>query len=569
MLGRLLTAPGRWLRSAVHRWRSSLQLRVVTTALLIGVLTVGLLGSFLSLTVRNGLFEQRITEIDQEATRSASTVQHLLSNAVVDSAADVQQFVLNLVDPRLSGAASAHGTLLTAAGDVPMPAINDAATFREMSDLVSPELREGASSDALVWQSVQIPATHSKSGEDEPGVLFGSVVEVPLAGTFQLFNLYSLQPQQETLRFVQNTLAIGAATILATIGLLTWLVTRQTVRPVRRAASTAARLADGQLHERMPTRGYDELATLARSFNEMAASLQDQISQHEFLSKAQRRFVSDVSHELRTPLTTIRMASEMIYEARSELDAAAMRSAELLQQQLDRFEDLLADLLEISRFDAGAAMLDVEHSDLDAIVEMVVENAQPLAESKGVELQVTMPGEPATADMDARRVERILRNLVTNAIEHAEGRPVEVALAQDDDAVAVRVRDHGIGMTIEQVDHVFDRFWRADPARTRTTGGTGLGLAISREDARLHSGRLEAWGLPGDGASFRLTLPRRAGLPVDRPPLSLIPEDDVAAPPTPPRGVGHEAALAIPDLLPAPTNWNPAAWHRQDRQEPQ
>ncbi|BDZ42908.1 hypothetical protein GCM10025865_22070 [Paraoerskovia sediminicola] len=366
---------------------------------------------------------------------------------------------------------------------------------------------------------------------------------MPREGTFELYYLYSFEPEQETLEFIQQTLVIGAVILLAILGLIAWIVTRQAVDPVSRAARVAERLADGRLDERLTVRGHDEMATLARSFNEMASSLQDQITQMEELSKLQRRFVSDVSHELRTPLTTIRMASELIHDARDDMDPMVRRSAELMHAQLDRFEELLADLLEISRFDAGAAVLDAERADLREVANSAVEQAQPLAEAKGVWMSVHLGDDIATADVDPRRVERILRNLVTNAIEHAEGKPVEVTVAADGLAVAVVVRDHGVGMTVPEVERVFDRFWRADPARARTTGGTGLGLAISLEDAHLHGGWLDAWGRPGEGASFRLTLPRRAGIVLEASPLPLEP-----AAPTAARGSQAEPAAVTGSL---------------------
>jgi two-component system sensor histidine kinase MtrB len=155
----------------------------------------------------------------------------------------------------------------------------------------------------------------------------------------------------------------------------------------------------------------------------------------------------------------------------------------------------------------------------------VIDGTQPLAESCGSTLSVvsTIAGNSSVAEMDPRRIDRILRNLVVNALEHGEGRPVEVFVAADADAVAVAVRDHGIGMTAGEVARVFDRFWRADPARARTTGGSGLGLSIAAEDAHLHGGWLEAWGSPGQGACFRLTLPCRRGTPLDHSPLPLPP----------------------------------------------
>jgi len=138
---------------------------------------------------------------------------------------------------------------------------------------------------------------------------------------------------------------------------------------------------------------------------------------------------------------------------------------------------------------------------------------------------VLMPDEPVTARVDQRRIERILRNLVGNAIEHSDGRPIEVFAAAGEDAVAVAVRDHGVGFRADEADMVFSRFWRADPARARTTGGTGLGLSIALEDARLHGGGLDAWGSPGQGAWFRLTLPRREGDRYDASPLPARPPD--------------------------------------------
>jgi two-component system sensor histidine kinase MtrB len=331
---------------------------------------------------------------------------------------------------------------------------------------------------------------------------------------------------------------------------LAWFVTRQVVAPVRAAARTAERFKAGRLTERMAVRGEDDLAALATSFNQMAASLQDQIRRLEELSRVQQRFVSDVSHELRTPLTTVRMAADVLFEGRDEFDAPTARAAELLQTQLDRFEGLLVDLLEISRFDAGAAHLDSERSDLRSLTAHAVEAALPLARARGSALDLQVPDEAALVECDSRRIDRIVRNLVVNAIEHGEGRPVEVVVGADETTVAVAVRDHGVGLRLGDAAMVFNRFWRADPARARTTGGTGLGLAISLEDARLHGGWLEAWGEPGAGSVFRLTLPREVGGSLHGSPLPLEPADlgerreraAVARHPGPPSHAGHDDA---------------------------
>ncbi|CAM3838038.1 MtrAB system histidine kinase MtrB [Isoptericola cucumis] len=537
-------------RSLARRWRSSLQLRVVTSALALGVVALALLGVYLSFSIRDGLFEQRVDRIEQENVAMTEQVRTTFQSSPATTTADLQTLLSTMIQTLSAGASSAQDFLLLSAPDLPVRSL-DVATEPGLNDVVSPQLRAATvSSSGQVLQSVRLPAEYTGSGVAEPGVVVGSTVEVPTIGTYELYAIYSLQAEQETLAFVQRTLAVGAVAILALVGVLTWVVTLQTVAPVRRAATVAARLADGHLDERMAgSRGHDEMATLARTFNEMAANLEDQIARMEELSAAQRRFVSDVSHELRTPLTTIRMAGDVIHASREDLDPAAERSAELLVTQLDRFESLLTDLLEISRFDAGAAVLDVEPRDLRDLVSVVVETAAPLAASKGVFLSVSLPEEPATADVDPRRVERVVRNLVVNALEHAEGKPVEVTVATDPKAVAVVVRDHGIGLTPQQLQRVFDRFWRADPARTRTTGGTGLGLAISVEDAHLHAGWLEAWGKPGEGASFRLTLPRRAGIRLERSPVPLT---------GPSRGVTSLPTGQIPVVNP-PTGPTPTA----------
>ncbi len=223
------------------------------------------------------------------------------------------------------------------------------------------------------------------------------------------------------------------------------------------------------------------------------------------------------------------------------------RSAELLQTEVDRFETLLTDLLEISRYDGGFAVLEPEVTDVRVLVQRVIEGLQPLADRVGVELQTDLPDEPVVAEVDSRRVERILRNLVGNAVEHGESQPVRITLAQGADAVAVTVRDHGVGLKPGEAQVVFNRFWRADPSRARQTGGTGLGLSISLEDARLHGGWLQAWGEPGRGAQFRLTIPVRVSGRLTSSPLPLEPENEQAG-----DSFGDHFDGSVPDVLTVP-----------------
>ncbi|OJV82098.1 MAG: two-component sensor histidine kinase [Cellulomonas sp. 73-92] len=542
----------RWLRrlrDAVHWWRQSLQVRVLTSTLVIGLVALALVFVYVGQRTAAGLFDERRDQVLEESFRSSQQAQQTLSASTAQTAAEVFVLLRGVTTEQSTGGPSSPEVFMLRApvqpttGQPPPVQVGNTATKPALVYLISDGLKAAVADKKQHWQSVAIT---EEDGSTTPGIIVGQQVQVPVVGTYQLYFLYRLDAEQRRLDFLLGTLALAAGALVVLLASITWLVTLQTVRPVRRAAEVAERLADGQLTERMPVHGEDEMATLARSFNEMAASLQDQIRRLEELSALQRRFVSDVSHELRTPLTTVRMAGEMIYAARQSFDPATKRSAELLSTQLDRFEDLLADLLEISRYDAGAAVLDAEGRDVRDVVLRTVDNVVTLAARKGSWLRVDLPEGQAVADIDPRRVERVCRNLLVNAIEHAEGTPVEVRVAADAKAVAVVVRDHGIGMTPEEVAHVFDRFWRADPARARTTGGTGLGLAISLEDAHLHGGWLDAWGRPGQGASFRLTLPRRAGMRLTGSPLDLVPAPEPETVVVP-AGVPRTDPAALPE----------------------
>jgi two-component system sensor histidine kinase MtrB len=352
-----------------------------------------------------------------------------------------------------------------------------------------------------------------------PGMLVGA----PFGGGYVLYYFFPLAAEQKTIASIQQSLLVAGIAVVFLLAAIAWLVTRWVVVPVRQAVQGAKRLSTGELNQRMEVRGSDELAALAISFNEMAASLQDKLRELEDLSHVQRQFVSDVSHELRTPLTTIKIASDVIYGSREQMGQASARSAELMQSQLERFESLLTDLLEISRYDANAATLDAEPVDVCTIVLQSADVAQHLAERRGTKIEFRVPAMPCIAEVDRRRVERVLRNLLLNAVEHGEDKDTVVTVATDSAAVAISVRDFGVGLRPGEEQLVFDRFWRADPARARTSGGTGLGLAIALEDARLHGGWLEAWGEPGQGSVFRLTLPRTVGGELHGSPLPLNP----------------------------------------------
>lgn len=218
---------------------------------------------------------------------------------------------------------------------------------------------------------------------------------MPPGRDYGLYLVYDLSSVQQSLDFINRTMALGGVILLVVMGGITWYVTRAVVRPVADAAEVSEKLAAGELQERMRVSGEDEIARLGNSFNHMAQSLQEQITQLASLSQMQQRFVSDVSHELRTPLTTVRMAAEVLYGARSDFDPINKRSAELLYNQVDRFENLLNDLLEVSRFDAGVAVLDADPTDLVAVARRVVDFARPHADAMGSALRMVARPEVA------------------------------------------------------------------------------------------------------------------------------------------------------------------------------
>jgi two-component system, OmpR family, sensor histidine kinase MtrB len=524
-------------RTIVIAWQSSLTLRVLGSTLALSLAVVTLLGATLVRQVTDGLLDAQRDQAVSEFAAGLADAQ-----AQVEQASDVTPAALDnqLTDIVQDLATRGRGTydvvLLQDAPEVPVQLRSRASERVSNADSVPLSLRDAVLEEPVVFSTyTEISSAGSDSGE--PGLAVGGQLDVPtVSAPFGLYFLYPLTDQQEAVDLLRNGLATAAVLLVMLLGAIAWLVVRQVVDPVRVAARTAERFSGGRLQERMAVRGRDDLARLATSFNQMAASLQQQIRQLEELSRLQRQFVSDVSHELRTPLTTVRMAADVLHEARDSYDPETARAAELLQTQLDRFEDLLSDLLEISRFDAGAAVLEPEQVDVRDVVRRVVNASTPLATRLKTEVRLELPHEPCIAEVDRRRIERILRNLVDNAIEHGEGHPVLVRVAADNDAVAVAVRDHGVGLKPGESSLVFNRFWRADPARARTTGGTGLGLSIALEDARLHGGWLQAWGEPGDGSNFRLTLPRAAGAELRHSPLQLIPEDAEIA--TAMRGVG-------------------------------
>ncbi|MGL4173751.1 MAG: MtrAB system histidine kinase MtrB [Actinomycetota bacterium] len=535
------------VRLAHRVWRRSLQLRVVGATMVLGTLAVVVLGTVLLQRIEAGLIQERLITARGEANQGRQDAQSQLDT--VEDTSDLNLF-LNDVIRRLASPEpdpSRDIVMLRPVSNVRPDALPDLRTRAVKRSVIPDELRKRVeTSGRLEEQFVRI--RYDDSDRTVPGVAIGSLVEIPVAGPYELYAVFSLEREQQTLDLIRRILVIGGSLLVLLVGGVAYVVTRQVVRPVRQAATVAQRLASGKLTERMASRGEDDLARLAASFNTMAQSLQRQITQLERLSQVQQRFVSDVSHELRTPLTTVRMASDVLYEARTDFPPQIARSAELLTAELDRFQTLLQDLLEISRIDAGGNLLVRETVDIRDLVTSVVSECSSLAGTTGNVVSIITEVRDSsadsegdnshedqdrtsalTADVDPRRIERILRNLLVNALEHGEGRGVQVTIGLDADVIAVVVRDYGVGLKPGEAALVFNRFWRADPSRARRVGGNGLGLAIALEDARLHGGWLQAWGEPGRGSCFRLTLPRHQDGHVVTSPLPLEPHDHIPA----------------------------------------
>ncbi|WP_422115069.1 MtrAB system histidine kinase MtrB [Brachybacterium sp. UNK5269] len=497
-----------------------LALRVVLVTTLLSMLAMLAVGAYLSSVIADGLYEQRrdrVLEETVEVRRDLVDSLAQLSGATSTQQQDAANAFVQAAGGRGGGDRREVALVPVETSAMVFPvASSDRTLFDEVDEEFAASVAEQP--DAMSWRSI---GRDDGAGSIEPALLVGTRVIVPGVGSYDLYLVYSMQEEQSTLAFVQRVILGGGAVLLAVIIGIAIVVARLVTTPLRRAAQAAERMAGGDLSSRVEVAGADELARVGESFNDMARSLQQKVDDLTELSRLQQRFVSDVSHELRTPLTTIRMASSVLDSRRTELPGDLQRTVELLAAQVQRFEVLLADLLEISRFDAGAAELEAHRQDLDALVVRAVEDVRPLAEARGCLLDVRLSGGDMRAVVDARRVDRILRNMLTNAIEHGAGRPVLVQSASDQEAVAVVVQDFGHGISPEAAKRVFDRFWRADPSRARTLGGTGLGLSISAEDARLHHGWLQAWGQEGQGAVFRLTLPRRPGAVLVRSPLRL------------------------------------------------
>jgi two-component system sensor histidine kinase MtrB len=504
-------------------WRSSILFRVVAATVLLSVLLITIVGSVLYVQISKGILREKVNESISESRSLSDYAQGQLDATLYLPSLKIDQVVrkiLNASDLTLATTPREVALIGSPLSHRVNHAFNGASGGVDIRSIPQ-SLRElVVSRGGTHWVRSSILYL---DGSRVPAIIIGRSIVIPPSSPYELYFIFLLKEQGTIIDFIGRLLLLSALLLVLLIGAISWYVIRQALYPIRDAAEIAEQLTAGDLGRRMRVVGQDEMTRLAISFNEMAVSMQQQISRLENLSRLQQRFVSDVSHELRTPLTTIRMASEVIGDSKEKMDPATARSVELLQSQITRFEALLTDLLEVSRFDARASILEVKETDITTLVRYCIDQAHV---SESEQFLFDVPQNPVIATVDPRRIERIMRNLIANAIDHGEGKKIEITIRQGPSEVAVSVRDYGVGFTSRESLHLFDRFWRADPSRSRLRGGTGLGLSISLDDANLHQGLLKAWGAPGRGANFVLTVPKAPGIPIGSEPIRVDPPNE-------------------------------------------
>lgn len=512
-------------------WRESLQFRALATAGVLMFLSFLAVGWSLSSQIATSLFENQKSQALQESISGFRNVQSVLKSSEMRSDSEIRRNVsrtLTVLDAGASGKRS--WILVPLEGQGKQGFIPEQSSDKSLNSSSIPTDFKNTvrDRDGVYWQTSTITTFENNRERTYPVLIVGTHVSIAQNPSYGLFTVYDMTDSSETIAHINFVLFGGFCALLTVVLSVVWFVTRFVVRPITQAAITAERLAAGDLDQRVSVKGEDQAARLGISFNRMADSLQEKIVQLERLSTLQQRFVSDVSHELRTPLSTVRLGTELLYDSRENMTPMQVRSVELLHGQVDRFQSMLADLLEISRFDAGSAMLTIDTEDFIQVLSNILQEALPHLERTNTKLNVHTNHESIMVDMDRVRIERVLRNLLYNAIEHGESRPIDVYVDANATNLGIAVRDHGIGLSEDEAVQVFNRFWRADTSRKRTLGGTGLGLSIAAEDVRLHGGTLEAWGEKGRGACFTMNLPLVHGAPLGESPVLATGEPEAS-----------------------------------------
>ncbi|WP_018541750.1 ATP-binding protein [Streptomyces sp. MspMP-M5] len=387
-------------------------------------------------------------------------------------------------------------------------------SLRNAVDQVRPVDENNHAAHHLYWQRKEVG--------DVPYLVAGAKV---IGGGPTGYMMKSLSTERQDLTSLGWSLGIATALALVGSALLAQAAATTVLRPVQRLGFAARQLGEGRLDTRLRVTGSDELADLSRTFNRAAEQLQQRVEELSGREAASRRFVADMSHELRTPLTAITAVTEVLEEEADSLDPMIAPAVQLVVSETRRLNDLVENLMEVTRFDAGTARLVLDDVD---VADQVTACIDARAWLDAVELDADRG---TMARLDPRRLDVILANLIGNALKHGgspvrvsvrteptEGAPEEAGAGSPDESAAgapaggelvIRVRDHGPGIPEEVLPHVFDRFYKASASRPRSEG-SGLGLSIAQENAHIHGGRISAANDPEGGAVFTLRLPRDA-----------------------------------------------------------
>ncbi|MGH2758163.1 MAG: sensor histidine kinase [Actinomycetota bacterium] len=348
------------------------------------------------------------------------------------------------------------------------------------------------------------PKLFSSYGHEDKTAMFEvSVSPAPDAATL-VVAVPTDEMRQTLARLVGVTLAAGIGILIA-LAVTAWWLVRIGLRPLEKIGDAAAEIAAGDLSRRVDVeKTSTEVGKLAVALNEMLNQIEKAFASRKASEERLRRFVADASHELRTPLTSIRGYAELFRRGAKTRPADLAKSMERIEQEAALMGVLVRDMLVLARLDEGRAP-EAKRIDLTAFAEDAVADARAVAPGRSISLETNGP---VAVDADEVGMRQVLSNLLTNAIYHTPPRsPIEVRLESTDEHASVSVIDHGPGLQEGEADHVFERFYRSDPSRTRETGGTGLGLSIVAAIVRAHKGEVTTEATPGGGATFRVRLP--------------------------------------------------------------
>jgi signal transduction histidine kinase len=313
----------------------------------------------------------------------------------------------------------------------------------------------------------------------------------------------------QTLETIVGVMGIAAGVALMVAIFASILFADRLTHPIRQLTGAARELSEGHLEVRVKPSGAPEMADLTAAFNAMAERLQQSI---EFIRRDRdrgREFLADVSHELRTPIAALRTFNELLSEGTVVDDATRREFMEQSRQQIERLDWLATNLLELSKLDSGLVLLDLRPEDLRAVVESAIQQAQPSADRKGVQLVVDLPDEPIRQRHDPQRLGQVLGNLIGNALKFTPaGGRVEVELRATDAGAQLRVADTGVGIDPQELPYVFERFYRGSHAHESRAAGSGLGLSIVRSIVEMHNGRVAITSTPEKGTQVSVLLPR-------------------------------------------------------------